>query len=76
MNRYSIVDIAKVIDEAMRKYVEEHPDDIDSGYNAACLDGLKAGLKLGKGIFNPKTIENMVYMNRSAFDGSKYILPC
>jgi len=74
MNRYSITDIAEVIDTAMREYIQANPDDIHHGYENACEAGLRAAMKLGRGIFNPATIKLMCYMNDSVFDDTKYIL--
>jgi hypothetical protein len=73
-SRYSIVDIAEVIDNAMRGYVESNPDD-HSGYSNACNAGLMAAMKLSRGIFNPQIVQSMCHLNSDVFNDTKYSIP-
>lgn len=78
MNEYNIVDIASVIRNAMLEYIKDNPNNGNYGYETACAYGIKAGVRLGKGHYNPKTIEALVYMERSVFKEvtNDYSLPC
>lgn len=66
MNRYSVVDIAKLIQDSIIEYQTKNPNDM-SQENAEEY-AIGQVLRLGRGIFDPNVICSMVNLERSVYN--------
>lgn len=75
MKNNNIVDLATVIQKAMKDYIENTPD---CTYEGTINVGMRAALKFGKGQYNPNIIDGLVNIERSVYENCKYkgSLPC
>ena len=65
-DRWSVADIGKLISKAIQHYQDVVNDEDNPHYVVDARDyAFRQAMRLGKGVFNPATIESMVNMERS-----------
>ena len=72
-DRYNLIDISIAAREAMFKKLSTSPN---CKYEDVVDAGVAAVMRLGKGIYNPAMVRNLVMMERSIFKGFSIMLPC
>jgi len=75
MNKNNIVDLAMVIQAAMKNYIENTPD---CNYNGVVNAGVVSAMEFGKGCYDPDIIEYLVVLEKSVYENDKFIgpVPC
>jgi hypothetical protein len=68
MDRYNIVDIAKTIQDGIKEYQERYPNDLRQ--ESAEKYALGKVMRLGRGIYNPLIIKDMISLERSVYKDS------
>ena len=64
-NKYNLIDIASALQEGIKKYQIEHPDDFSQENAEEYAVGQV--IRLFKGCINPSTIKNMVKLEQSVY---------
>lgn len=71
-DRGNLVDLATVIQNAIKEYQLANPDD-HSQTNASNA-AMRAAMRFGKGTYNPATIQAMINIERSVWNDQTILL--
>lgn len=69
MNKDNIVELATVIQMAMKDYIENTPN---CNYGGAISAGVKSAMEFGKGCYDPNFIEYLVILEKSVYNNNKF----